>query len=110
MPYHHKVPRFWFTYCDLSGHLLGVLILDSPSLLKARQRAALLGTSAGSPYCEGYELDRESADLIPVEVIGRMLKPEEVRNLIRNLARVIPKRAAAASVKRRGSVRTKARR
>jgi hypothetical protein len=102
--------RIWFTYCDLSGRLLGVLILDSPSLLKARERAAVLGTSAGSPYCEGYELDRESADLIPIEVIGRMLKPEEVRNLIRKLERGIPKRAAAASVRRRGSVRTRAKR
>ena len=83
--------RIWFTYFDPSGRLLGVLILDSPSLLKARERAAVLGTSAGSPYCEGYELDRESADLIPIEVIGRMLKPEEVRNLIRKLERGIPK-------------------
>jgi hypothetical protein len=84
--------------------------LDSPSLLKARQRAAVLGTSVGSPYCEGYELDRASADLIPIEVIGRMLKLEEVRNLILKLERGIPKRAAAASVKRRGSVGTRAKR
>src|SRR5215469_8182302 len=96
--------RFWFTYCNLSGGLLGALIIDSQSLLQARNRAAVEGTEVGAPYCEGYELDRACANLLPAGAIGRMLKREEVRRLIRSLERRISKRAAAASVARRGSV------
>ena len=100
--------RFWFTYCDLSGRLLGALVLDSPSLPQARNRAAIEGTDAGAPNCECYELDRAGANLIPAGVIGRMLNREEVRMLIQMLERGITKRSVAASSSRRGSVRTKA--
>jgi hypothetical protein len=98
---------WWFNYCDHSGRLLGALILDSSSLVQARKRAAVEGTDHGARYCEGYELDRESADMIPAAAIGHMLDREEVRQLIRELARRISKRAAAASVTRLGSIRTR---
>lgn len=104
MPYIRRVSRFWFTYCDLSGHLLGALIVDLPTLLQARNRAAAEGTDAGAPYCEGYELDRAAANLIPAQVIGRMLNREEVRKLIRSLERRVANRAAAASVRPTGCV------
>jgi hypothetical protein len=105
------VSRFWFTYCDLSGRLLGVLITDSPNVLQARNRAAIAGTDMGAPYCEGYELDCAGADLIPTETIGRMLDPEEVRMLVRDIeSRMIPKRPASASAVRHGSIRTRAKR
>jgi hypothetical protein len=83
------------------------LILDSPSVGLARKRAAVEGTDRGARYCEGYELDRESANIVPAEAIGHMLDREEVRQLIQELARGIPKRATAASVTRRGSIRTR---
>ena len=99
--------RFWFSYCDHSGRLLAGLIVDSPSPLQARNCAAIEGADTGARYCEGYELDLESATLIPARAVGRMLNREEVRELVHDLeARVIPKRPAAASVTRRGSVRT----
>ena len=95
--------RFWFTYCDQSGGLLAALVIDSPSRLQAQTRAAVEGADSGAQYCEGYELDRDSANLIPPEVIGRMLDREEVRKLIRGIeTSFFPKRSAAASVKRRG--------
>jgi len=98
------VSRFWFSYCDHSGRLLAGLIVDSPDPLQARNCAAVEGADSGAGYCEGYELDRESANMIPVDAIGRMLNREEVRELIRELeARVIPRPPAAASVTRRGS-------
>ena len=101
---------WWFNYCDHSGRLFGAVILDSPSLVQARNRAAVEGTSHGAHHCEGYELERESAKLIPAGAIGRVLNREEVHQLIHELARRIPKRSAAASVRQRGSMRTKTRR
>jgi hypothetical protein len=95
---------WWFSYCDHCGRLLGALILESSSLVRARNRAAVEGTEHGAQYCEGYELDRESANMIPAEAIGRMLDREEVRQLVQRLALEIPKRAAAAAISRRGSV------
>ena len=77
--------RFWFSYCDHSGRLLAGLVVDSPSSLQARNRAAIEGADAGAGYCEGYELDREAANLIPAAAIGRMLKQQEVRALVREL-------------------------
>jgi hypothetical protein len=97
--------RFWFTYCDQSGGLLAALVIDSPSRLQAQTRAAVEGADSGARYCEGYELDRDSANLIPPEVIGRMLDRDEVRKLIRGIeTRFFPRRSAAASVKQRGSM------
>jgi hypothetical protein len=99
--------RFWFSYCDHSGSLLAGLIVDSPNPLQAQNCAAAECADAGARYCEGYELDQQTANLIPAAAIGRMLNRQEVLELIRELeTRVIPKRAAAASVARRGSVRT----
>ena len=85
--------RFWFSYCDHFGRLLAGLIVDSPSPLEARSCAAVEGADAGAGYCEGYELDREAANLIPAAAIGRILNHQEVRELIRELeTRVIGSR------------------
>ena len=36
------VPRFWLTYCDPSGRLLGMLILDCAILIQNRPRTAAM--------------------------------------------------------------------
>jgi hypothetical protein len=59
--YPHLVSRFWLTYCDLSGRVCGVLILDSWSLLQARYRACVEGLDCGTRYCEGHELEGDTA-------------------------------------------------
>ncbi len=100
-----RVSRFWLIYVDHSGRLLGILITDSPSFLRVRDLARLGGTEIGARYCEAYKLDRESSNLIPADVIGRMLNPEEVRKLLRGLEiRTISKKRATPSMSRRGSV------
>ncbi len=100
------MPRFLLTYRDRTG-LLGVLILESSSLAQARLIARLEGANHGAQSCEAHELDGDSAALVPVDLIGRLLSLEEASKVMRRLERAVPKRAAAASVKRRGVVRTK---
>jgi hypothetical protein len=102
------VSRFWLTYCDPSGRLLGVAIMDSASLVHARLRASLSGADGGGDFCEGHQVDAARAMLIPDTAIGRMLTPDEAEKVIRRIARGIRKRPPAPSVKRRAAVRKRA--
>ena len=85
------------------------MILDSPSLIEARLGALIDGTDRNAQLCEGHELDDKSAALVPAEAIGRMLSLEESGKIIRKIERGVPKRAAAASMTRWGSVRRRER-
>jgi hypothetical protein len=88
-------------YCHLSGRqLFGVVILDSSHLTHARMRAAVEGLDQGGQFCKGHELDGEAAALVPARAIGRLLEQDEAAKLIKRLDDGIPKRPAAASVRR----------
>jgi len=107
-PISRVVSRFWLTYCDGSGRLLGVLIIDSAGLAQARLRAAVEVRDQGAAFCEGHELDGDTAAVIPTDSIGRMLSREEAAKLVRKIGRTIPKRPGAAAVRRRTVKRSRA--
>jgi hypothetical protein len=53
--------HFWLTYGDAS-RVVGVVIMEAPSLLQARMNAAIRSIAAGLPFAEGHQL---SANLMP---------------------------------------------
>jgi len=54
--------RFWLTYCESSGRLLGAVIVDSPGWAQARLRAAVEVRDRAAAFCEGHELQRPVLD------------------------------------------------
>ena len=82
--------------------------MDSSTLVHARFRAAVEEIDQGADFAEGHELDQKSAAMVPATSIGRMLDQDEAAALIREIERGIPKRPAAASVKRRAARRKRA--
>jgi hypothetical protein len=54
---------FWLCYRE-SGQV-SVAIIEAPSLIHARMRAALGGMDAGATFAEGHELDADHAARVP---------------------------------------------
>jgi hypothetical protein len=71
---------FWLCYRN-SGQV-SVAIIDAPSLIHARMRAALDGRDAGATFAEGHELDADHAARVPRSRIGTMLSRDEAAALL----------------------------
>ena len=76
----------WWLYFRNEGNPVGVASIEAPSLYYARMRAAVRGLGKAADYFEGKEVDAEHAALVPPHCIGRLLSPEEARQLIERMA------------------------
>ena len=71
----------WWINFRRSGELTAVAIVEAPTIYHARMRLAARGIGNPSDFSEGKELDAERAALIPRDLIGKLLLPDEVRKL-----------------------------
>jgi hypothetical protein len=53
------MPHFWMT-CRGSGRLVGVVIMEAPSLVRAGLKA-IRGVGAGATFADGHELSADQA-------------------------------------------------
>jgi hypothetical protein len=67
---------WWLTY-RRSGKVVGVVVIEAPSLIDARMHATLEAVEAGVDFADGHELDAALAALVPAEQLERMLSIEE---------------------------------
>jgi hypothetical protein len=65
----------------------GVAIISASSLVHARLLAAASGLGRASHFVEGNFIDTERLPTIPSEFVGRMLSPDEARQLVELLNR-----------------------
>jgi hypothetical protein len=76
--------NFWLTYGD-ANRLVGVVIMEAPSMLLARMNAAVRDIAAGAPFAEGYELSARLMASVPPTQVGRMMSAAEAAELIQRL-------------------------
>lgn len=100
--------RYWLNYRDLSGRLIGAVVIDSHSLSGARHRATAECLDQDLRYCDGHELGGGSATLVPPGAVGRMLGLEEVVEIVQRLDQSIPETGRRRVRGARGSISTKA--
>jgi hypothetical protein len=79
-----QMSYFWLTYGSADG-LVGVVIMEAPSMLQARMNAAVRSITAGAPFAEGHELSARLMASVPPTQVGRMLSGVEAAELIRRL-------------------------
>jgi hypothetical protein len=77
------MPHFWLTY-GKAGRLIGIVIMEAPTMIQARMKAAVTGTiDAGAPFVEGHKLSAKlMASILPSQV-GRKMSGAEAAQLIR---------------------------
>jgi hypothetical protein len=90
------MPLFWLAYRQKG--IACVLILQASSLISARLKASLQIDGIDEHFANGFEFEPEHN--IPAGMIGRLLTQEEAEALLKKFDRQIPKKAAAASIRR----------
>ena len=71
----------WWLIYRRDDKVVGIAIIEAPSLYHARMRAAVAGIGKAADYSEGKEIDAVHVGLTPREMIGRLLSPEEAIEL-----------------------------
>ena len=71
----------WWLIYRRDGQLVGAAIIEASSLHHARMVAAVQGIGNVAEHTDGSEIDPGHAAVIPREFIGKMLSPEQVREL-----------------------------
>jgi hypothetical protein len=71
----------WWLYFRRGGKLVGVAIIEAPTLYRARTRVAVRGIGKAVDYSDGKKLDDGDSELIPPDCIGRLLLAEEAQQL-----------------------------
>jgi hypothetical protein len=71
---------FWLCYRK-SGQV-SVAIMEAPSLMHARMRAAIDGMNTGATFAEGHKLDDDHAARVPRNLVGTMLSRDEAAALL----------------------------
>jgi hypothetical protein len=71
----------WWLYFRRDGKLVGVAIIEAPTLYHARTRVAVRGIGRAVDYSDAKKLDDGDAALVPANCIGRLLLAEEAQQL-----------------------------
>jgi hypothetical protein len=72
---------FWLNYRQ-GPTFQGVAIIESDTLIAARMKALMKNIDHGKTFSEGYELDAESAALVPSGVIDSILTLAQAEGLL----------------------------
>jgi hypothetical protein len=70
----------WWLYFRRSRKLVGVVIIEAPTLYDARTRVAVRGIGSAADYGDGKEIDEDVA-LVPLNGIGGLLWAKEAQQL-----------------------------
>jgi hypothetical protein len=90
------MPLFWLAYRQ--DGTTRVMIVESPTLILARLMASTAIDGLDAHFALAIELPDGRA--VPKSAIGRLLSEAEAKAILAGLERKIPKKAAAASVRR----------
>ena len=71
------MPYFLLTFGDASRPPVGAVIIEAPSMIRARITAVVRRLAPDVPFGEGFELSAEMMMTIPSEKIGRMMSGVE---------------------------------
>jgi hypothetical protein len=76
------VTAMWWLYFRNGNVLLGAAIIEAPTLYHARLRAAAQGIGRATEYSAGKAVEVELRPLLPKNCIGRLLSPQEARQVV----------------------------
>jgi hypothetical protein len=71
----------WWLIYRRDEKIVGIAIVEAPSLYHARMRAAVARIGKAADFSEGLEIDAAHVRAIPQELIGKLLSPEQAAEL-----------------------------